>query len=137
MYRCRRRDFWKGWPRAKIKQQDTDHRAHDDHRLQPDQAALVEIQLGQPAPPVIIGIGHDKARQHKKEVHGKIAMIDDLPLSGAAGIGLEQMKDDDKERCHAAQAIQNDIMVLADHGSVGVRGDSGNGHSPSGAFCGA
>ena len=54
-----------------VKQHRAEDAAKDDHRLEPDQAALVELPPAHPGPAVVIGVGRHKAGEQKEKSTAK------------------------------------------------------------------
>ena len=85
---------------------------------QPDQAAFEEApqrHAGLPGlrvPAIVVRVGNHKAGEHEEEVHGQVAMIDDLPGMIAAIPCLTQVKDDDHHGRDAAQAVEYFEVLL-------------------------
>ena len=84
--------------------------------MQADKAAFEEVAQRQPLlsrsrPAVVIGIADDKARKHEEEVHGQMAMIEDI--NGAAfrkGKTFEHMIPHHHQCSRSAQAVQQLIV---------------------------
>ena len=84
--------------------------------MQADEAAFEEVAQRQPLlsrsrPAVVIGIADDKARKHEEEVHGQMAMIEDI--NGAAfrkGKTFEHMIPHHHQCSRSAQTVQQLIV---------------------------
>ena len=110
----------------------TDERAHDDHGLQADEAALVEVPLGHAAPAgawagpaVVVGVGDDEAGEEEEEVYGEVAVVDDLLEAVVVGVGLAGVEEDDHDGGDTAKAVEDFEVVLG--GEIGS-GAGGGGH---------
>ena len=80
--------------------------------MQADDTAFEESADTHPVPTVIIGITDYKARKHKEEVDGKIAVINDLCEMVATRMCFKKMEGYDHNSCHSTQSIQDFIMRL-------------------------
>jgi len=74
------------------------------HRLQPDQTPLKKIAHRHLPPTIVIGIADHKTRQQKKEVDGKIAVID-IHIEMTGGMRLAEMHGKNHNGRHTTQAI--------------------------------
>lgn len=80
--------------------------------MQTDDAAFEKRPQSHTVPTVVVGITDNKTGQHKEEVYGQIAMIDDLFQMIAARMSFKHVKDYHHDSSYTAQAVQNFIMWL-------------------------
>ncbi len=95
-----------------IEEGGADDAAHDDHGLQTDEAALVEVPLAHLAPAIVVGVGDDEAGEQEEEVDGEVTVVDELGEAVVVGVGLEGVEDDDHEGGDTAQTVEDLVVVL-------------------------
>ncbi len=84
----------------------------ENHRLQTYQTSHKKrFHCHAAAPAVIIGIADYKTRKGKKEIDGKVAVVDNLQRR-MRRIGLKNMERHHKKGCHSSEAVENFIAWL-------------------------
>ena len=79
--------------------------------MQTYESPLEELPHTHTPPTVVIGVADDKARKYEEEIDGQIAVIDTL-VEVARGKGFEEVKTYHRQGRHAAQAVENGIMLF-------------------------
>jgi len=98
-------------PALEVESERADDHRDDDHRMQADQPALEEFARRHAGPAVVVRIADDEAGEQEEEVHGQVAVVDDL-CEAADRVGLAQVERDDRERRDAAQAVEDRVMTF-------------------------
>ena len=95
-----------------VKEDSPQQHPHDHHGLKAHQPPLAEVPQVHFFPAVVIGVSDDEAGQHEEEVHGQVAVVDDLvhvelEVPGAAFKHVEQ---DHHDGGHSAEAVQSGVV---------------------------
>jgi len=95
-----------------VKEDSPQQHPHDHHGLKAHQPPLAEVPQVHFFPAVVIGVSDDEAGQHEEEVHGQVAVVDDLvrmelEVPGAAFKHVEQ---DHHDGGHPAEAVQSGVV---------------------------
>lgn len=120
-----------------VKEGSTQQHPHDHHGLKAHQPPLAEIPQAHLSPAVVIGIPDDEAGQHEEEVHGQIAVIDDLVRVEleVPGASFKHVEQDHHDGGYAAQAVQGGIMRFGSQNGGRERGRSAHGISTAKSDC--